>query len=1078
MKKSHSQERSLSQQLIEKRGAALLIVLSTLTILSALVLAFVASMNVESSSSHTIETAYRTKMVAHGALSHAIELLRSNIPDPAPITQTPGAAPYRNWATNPGRLTLITATGSRSHIPLHSGEAPDPDEDVVFDARSTDLNRPLAGRSRAPIANAAEDDRRPEMRVAWIPVLEDPSKAPGPDNKMKARYAFWIDDESSKLNTSVALGKPNPDDLDADLAGNWKMQLDEGWVTPRFSIERSENGDEEGGNTSDEPLKIALGHPWSINFDTLFEDGELPIDLWALHHEQRVHGFQRYPDAILRFIDLPSDEKRDWYNRNLWNVTFYSRSPEFNVFGFSRLFTLRRPTPLPTGPAYQAPFSQGGNSFFQALYGFPLHAGALPLDSEERFFYNDLTLASVKLLGRYLHLKWPGQDQSFADAYGEREAMQMALNMVMMTRFATADIQSPDDYANCISSMNQVGPDDDETQVPERFYWRLNERFEQDANRPPMLPQTPGPHINEIKFVVKPIERIDSESGDRLFELRYHYEVEYYLHPESPFDLGVTNPGGGNLQLPFRAKVDYMKLEAGDREQEFDQPNWNSDNLTKLHCETLPRGRTPELSDPYQKVVSTDYYFSESENGIEEGGKVLFDPEQDPEVTFKVYLRVGLDCGTAGVKQMVPLGTLPEDSLEGEFTIDLSFPDEEYVVSWEVKDPRVSSHKDDWELAEPGEDSMEEPNSNQPEDPDSPEYQSIKYLRLLSVSSVGSGEESGDSRSDSGATETPQSSGQGLPYGNEFSGHFRFSSIGYLSMLHAGIQDPDREPWKTLSLSSKPGEFPDWVLMDLFGATYPLRRPNELPGRSLPDHWMGMSYMNSTAGKVNLNNKVYPGNEWFEAPDRTQPLKAVFRYLRDDSEIESFVENILDWQNGGRAFEYVGQLSEVKGYAEGASTWEQEMLLRNMANCLTTQSNTFGVWGVAQTVTKSPQSELYDQFEENDKVAAEKRFYALIERYIWPGRDGVPGNGHCNHLRKWDRLADPTPGERIALPGDLPVLGAGGEFAVVDGPDSVGMDHVDLFADVPYEESSLAEADNPPHPLVKYRVIYFKYLDH
>ena len=83
--------------------------------------------------------------------------------DPAPIAETPGASPRDNWAINPGRLTLITHSGSRVHVPLHSGEAPNPDEDVVFEQ---DLVR--LGRRRA-VGELADDARLDVVRV----VLRD-----------------------------------------------------------------------------------------------------------------------------------------------------------------------------------------------------------------------------------------------------------------------------------------------------------------------------------------------------------------------------------------------------------------------------------------------------------------------------------------------------------------------------------------------------------------------------------------------------------------------------------------------------------------------------------------------------------------------------------------------------------------------------------------------------------------------------------------------------------------------------------------------------------------------------------------
>ena len=58
-----------------------------LAALTILAVGFIASMSVESGASASIHDAQRTKMIAQGALSHAIDLLRTNIPPPAPINE-------------------------------------------------------------------------------------------------------------------------------------------------------------------------------------------------------------------------------------------------------------------------------------------------------------------------------------------------------------------------------------------------------------------------------------------------------------------------------------------------------------------------------------------------------------------------------------------------------------------------------------------------------------------------------------------------------------------------------------------------------------------------------------------------------------------------------------------------------------------------------------------------------------------------------------------------------------------------------------------------------------------------------
>lgn len=1036
------------------RAAAILIVLAVMAILSVLVLGFVSSMTTDLKASHSMEVNYRTKMVAHGALSHGIELLRSNIPDPAPITATPKYAPARSWATNPGRLTVITESGTYRTIDLHSGAAADPGEDEVFDARSTDLNRPIPGTVRAPIASSEDGSLsdRPEMRVAWVPVLADPSKPAGPGNRLTGRYAFWIDDESSKLNASVALGKPNLEEDEAVAEGfeNWKQQLASGKVTPRFQLNASIGPNYGGGP------RISLGHPWSVNFDALFEDEELPVNLVKLYHESRVHGFHRYPDAILKFVELPPREKRQWYDRNLWHMTFYSRSPEFNAFGFSRLFTLNSPATLPGGPAYQMPFSSKGTTYTQALFGFPSSYGTLPEDSELKLQMNDLTLDSGRTLMQYLNRRWPGQPGSLIDKYGGDECRQIALNLLMMSRFATARVFGADDYARLTTSLNYQGEARPESTIPDRDYWYLNDDFEVDFTQPPMLPQTPGPHINEIKFVVEPIERF--VGNKRVIYLRYHYEVEYYLHPEHP--LGPFFPPGQNQggRFPFPVKVDYLKLEANEHTQVFDQPDWDSDNLRKLQPRPSQPARIGSRELNYQVVRSPSFFVSESEDRVGEGGPVAFDPLEEPSVSMKVNLRLGLGISTgSGVKEMVPLGTEPEDTLEAEFDLNLAFFDPETFVSWEIEDPRIGWNKEDW-LERENEDSMGKPNSNQPQDPVANEYSTFKYVQLPGFLQGIDGARSSE---------------------DEYEADTRFPSAGYLSMIHTGIRN--REPWRTLSLKKpEDGDAADWVLLDLIGPTYPIEPGTGVYSRSLPDHWMGLSYMNATAGKVNLNNKVYPDNDWFNPPERTKPLKGVFRYLREDDEIDILIQQILDYQSDSQIFESIGDLTEIGRYEEGETDWEKEALLRNLASCLTTQSNTFGIWGNAQTVAKSRGSTDYGNFEAGDTVLGEKRFFALVERYVWPGRDGIPGNAHVDSGAMWDRLAEPQTEltDTAHWPGSPPQLSSGGKFDVVDGPSNVSLDFPELMAEVPYESSSLAEADNPPHAVVKYRVLYFRYLDH
>jgi len=150
-------------------------------------------------------------------------------------------------------------------------------------------------------------------------------------------------------------------------------------------------------------------------------------------------------------------------------------------------------------------------------------------------------------------------------------------------------------------------------------------------------------------------------------------------------------------------------------------------------------------------------------------------------------------------------------------------------------------------------------------------------------------------------------------------------------------------------------------------------------------------------------------------------------------------------------------------------------------------------------VKKIPANVQYGRFEKGDQVIAEKRFYALVERYVWPGRDGVPGNAHVNKSTgNWDHLA--RQGSTITgstntvygLPGSPPLrtvagstqleldLSSGqGQYPWFDGPERVAMEATTQKAlgGVYWEESTLENAYNPPQAVIKYRVVSCKYLD-
>ena len=74
-----AKEKSFSGGRFRRSGVALVTTMFLLAALTILAIGFIGSMSVESGASGSIQDAQRTKMIAQGAVSHAIDLLLSLI---------------------------------------------------------------------------------------------------------------------------------------------------------------------------------------------------------------------------------------------------------------------------------------------------------------------------------------------------------------------------------------------------------------------------------------------------------------------------------------------------------------------------------------------------------------------------------------------------------------------------------------------------------------------------------------------------------------------------------------------------------------------------------------------------------------------------------------------------------------------------------------------------------------------------------------------------------------------------------------------------------------------------------------
>ena len=1142
-------------------------VLLVVSMLAILTLAFFSTMQIEEQAAHAFANTQRAKMVAQGAVSHGIGILRNSIPEPALINESAADAPGENWAVNPGRLTVFDDQGNIEHVPLHTGVAEqDPASTRYPDVHSVDLNEPLPGKTYPPIVmeeGRGEEAMIPPMRVKWVPMLKNPGEPASEENPITGRYGFWIDDESARINFNVALGKPDRDTVDPQQF--WE-QYKIGMMPPLFTAGA---GDVEF-NAKSKDREWALGQPRSVNLDVLFKDRSDLLAEKLLAHAW-LRGFSRYPESILEFVDMPEAERREWYHRNKYYLTFYSRAPEFNAFGRSRFFTTNIPLSLEAGPLYQLPFVYNGPGTVEPDYEIEgimhLHSlmGSLGFthgiqdDSDDDrgsvHAANIVNRAQFEMLKRYMGRKWPGYEETFIDKYGEAECYQMALSMLTMARMATTTMST---RGNRISSRDLAwrstsviySPFSKERrwEYPERHYWQVETEPPGDEGGArkeiPMLPQTQGPHITEVRLIFRSLNAPGGNPTRKIIGFRY--EVEYYQH----------NLGQIVWLNEFPTKVDYLRLdiqgggsgmpgfyELGPANPETteartvrnDDRNWNYNttknkrnpdtgeiirnakgdpirivdrrSLGSLRISPGGKARIASVQHPNKNlrnrvVVGSPWRYlgkrsrwlanpqDNQPNVFDEFAEVDVTKNRNLSIDVSWRLGMGVRADSRRPRQMIPLGETEEDTLTTTIDLDLR-SGERKVVSWQINDPRLSWNKEEWII--------DTEDGGTPGAPNEIKGEALEPAELSSERSKYRYFQRGPGSARDPEKEKGRSFGLNRP--DEYNSRSRVSSKGYWSVLHTGIQN--RVPWRTLNLGARKETEgpPDYLLLDLLGATYPMQHDQWRINSTLPDEFSTASFMNSTAGQVNINSRIYPeANEYFKPPPRKKPLEAVFTHLRPDAEVDAFLDEIEDYQKN-EFFRYIGDLTLVDGYRRsdaGATEFEHEEYLRNMAGCLTTKSNTFGLWGAAQVVQKVRGSEKWGEFEDGDRVLGEKRFYAVIERYVWPGKDGRPGNAHADSQGRWDRLAvqrqpvnnwsGATTDTLYQLPGSPPMRKGGGNrlsldlqgtYPWYDGPQEVGMDRYTsrTLGKVKWTESTLEEAYNPPQPVIKYRVVYFKYLD-
>lgn len=1007
-----------------------MVTLAILVIATILVVGFVTSMRTERQASVSMADNERAILIARSALDHAISILEQNIPQPAPPAASPypvppAAAPLPaeapvNWVINPGRLTKQSGppTNSPQYIPLSSN----PSTTYVAVADDANLNPPsLAGGGNLTLGTTDP------MRVAWIPVLKDPTIAASATNPIIGRYGFWIDDENARVDVNTAFGK-------GLTTGGAAPQVVPGTITV---------------NTKTYPV----GHPTSVNLDTLDAGFSKATLASATMRQEPSHG-----DMQSTMEAKPFFSSAALFEANKFFLTTSSNDPEFNVFGKSRLFFGSSLATTVTKQFNQFAFDWEAASYFGRDENQTLPAA-------DSFSLYRTAAAIANILNRN---DWPGMPaRSFVDKWGggtigQREADQVAWNIVALGGYGNVSAPSANNaegnvflaYRNLLTTG--TGATGSST-LPNSALsvGRLSGKA--------IMPALPKPGIQEIALTVTPTA--SSTAGQSNVQLGL--QCEFYNGDRFPTSKLNDSSTGLGFYLTY---VSYTvtdtvnaSIKASQTENTYFLPAPQSpiySGVSALYGFT-PTNPLVSFNPGTFRVISTNTgRFVWAKNGAGSLNRTQSGSQNFSSTAIvRVQVQMRLANKYSGSANLMPIQVIPvwdthdsatalqpptpsdKDTVDFDFDVDLSGGP--VTKSIEIASPQLAGRAASWTGT------------------------SAPTLGASNQASVSAGDLS------------KLNAYNDLMVGS-YTGSER-PSIGMVSVIPTGMQ---RGLTTTVKLqpAGSTAELPDWLLLDLLAPSFEVP-----PSLSLKTP---VSVNNSTSGKINVNAQIYPTGTTFAPPERALPLQAVFANMGS----ATIATNLLHFTKAGGgvdfgisdAYDYVGEICETAGVADtGASDWDKEFLIRNLAGLLTTKSNSFRVIGLAQVIKKKPGNTDYGIFETGDVVTGEKRFESIVQRYIWQGKDGIQGNGHIDSTGKYDRLFTGAGLNTATGPMTAPDYGGGAaaKWERIDGPDAPsyippsGWASPNYLSSNPAFQASLESADNPLRAVAKYRTVYFHYLN-
>lgn len=984
-----------------QRGSTLLAVLLILLMITGVVVGFLSSVQVERATVSSYVERYRAATLASAGIENVIATLGKETSQRIQIVRADGTVQtcFRHFVTQPGALVVPTwPTGAgedvltqfqlRKVVELSSGRAASNLPEGSFFAPPNLNIRTFANETTPSLLLNDQPDARGlplSMRVKWIYVRqntrgdagrpsnwteeEDGSETPDVNaaRPIIGRYAFWVDDESSKVNYNTA----------------WKR--------------------DPGPNPSAHSNPSRPSHPSCVNLMGLrFPDGtyatETAVDaLFRWRDRSPNRPFNSFADARQADASLVS-----LLEFNKFDVTHYNHDPDTTFFGEGRiLLTTRRELVPKIDGVYLKDFFDILRDDVAAESLDPgLRDDIAGGQQDWRAGANGTTVlpnkfdAVVKKLVRYLSAQnWPfAPGASFQAKYypderpGDPRIAQIAVNII--------------DYVRCKESRQAVVAPlhygmDDQGRYTLHASYAFGERSCQGVSRAPLITEmalqvNPVPVLMPAGATATPADwpRIGGTSQPKPLYI-CTFKVELHL----PADYNVPDPGVNLVPvrtLPFPANsqrcwfVNLHETHATGRVYYVQSPT-----ATKPF---LPVSTQPNRALPLVNGEVT------GKNGttLRPGGyvtvtKVLY-REESPLAAPEAELRCALYQGTSGATGLLSgaeaqwpcFGVAPHRAPVIYTLGDGATGTAATMNSVEVDDPRANVSAADWGPAKNGSNTFGEGSSRSTlgtmapsattVPPPPPQQDADAEGRLSDASSY-----------------MPPPNGTGS--NNDAGDNGLVTSVGELGYVNTGVDAAASSmPWRTLRLQpnqrTNTQELPDWALLDLFAVVPTSSGKVKEPDATFRPHGT------SVGGRVNINSLVTP----FESLERTSALRAALtgaRALRTPEDAAQIALNLYrhvlaDGINPGKhyghpwpddplagfsgvnVYDTTGEICEIKGMSDEGE--KSEALVREVVGLFTTRGAVFSIYTVGQAIKQSRSGRL--------EVTAEQRRHTLVERVL------------------------------------------------------------------------------------------------